>query len=124
MPSFRVQAAVVGVARVVFGVEGVGAAGEKMLENVVLARDAGTDVEASASAVCQRGQAPQQRGVAKRRGEGEGQTRAGVGFEIHGNGVEARNVGDRVVNGGVKRHRVRPAIWEPEKSVAGRVSQT
>jgi hypothetical protein len=56
--AFGVQTAIVGVAGVAIGIEGVGASGKKMLEKIVLRRNARTDVEASARAIHQRGQAP------------------------------------------------------------------
>ena len=50
--------------------------------------------------------------------EREWQSAAVVGLEIHGDGVEAWNVGDRVVDEGVKGHGVGAAVGKSEESVA------
>ena len=76
-----------------------------------------------AGAVNQGCQAEQQRRVPQSRGEREWKPAAPVGLQVHGDGVEAWNVGDGVVDEGVEGHGVRSAVGKGEEGVARCVGQ-
>jgi hypothetical protein len=122
--AFGIQAAIVGVARDAVRVKRVRTAGEKMLEKVVLRWHTGPDGKVFTGAVNQRGQAEQQRGVPQFRRERERKAGTLVGFEVHSNGVEAWNVGSRIVDEGVEGYGVRATVGEGEEGAARCIGDT
>lgn len=113
----------VGIPGVLVGIEVIGASGEEMLEEIVDGRDARPYPEARPAAVNKRSQAPQEGCGTQRRSQRERQPCAGcVGIQVHGDGVESIDVAGGVVNGRIKRYRVRAAVGKSKESIAGCVS--
>src|SRR6266480_1377071 len=103
-----IEAGIAGIAGRLGRIEVVGAPGEEMHEEVVQRRDTGADSQSRAGSVCEWEQAEQQGGATQSGCQRERQAAsAGVGLQVHGYRVKARNVTDRIVDEGIVTDRVR-----------------